>query len=149
MSTGAQRQQRLKAKRQEAGQQFARFWVPASDLEALKQRFPGPRGGIDWPAVVAAALAPGGTARPRPSLAPNAPAPAAEPFAYWKPGGPGAPMDARCQALNRDGSRCKSKGKVIVLTLAPNGEMGEFNACDRHREAFQPHPGVLAVRPGG
>jgi hypothetical protein len=148
LRTAAQRQQRHKAKRREAGEQLARFWLPQADLDALKRRYPGPRGGIDWPAVVAASLAPAESPRPPQLLPPNAPAPAAEPFPYWKPGGPGTPLDERCQARNRDGSRCKSKGKLIVQALAPHGAAGEFNACERHRESFQPHPSVLASRPG-
>ena len=125
MSTGAQRQQRLKAKRQEAGQQQMRFWVADREIEALKQRYTGPRGGIDWTAVVAAALAPPEPPRSSQPLPTNAP-PAAEPFAYWKPGGPFTPMDERCQARNHDGSRCRSKGRVIVRALVPNRGAGEF-----------------------
>lgn len=137
MSSTAERQQRLKEKRLESGRKLANVWLPVEDMNALKQVFPGPRGGIDWPAVAAAAL----SGRPRPP----APLPThdpAEPILYWKPH-PFKPMVVHCQGTNRDGSRCQSKPKQIVMVLLANGKKAEFTSCKRHAELFKPHPSVL------
>lgn len=38
------------------GFQKVSVWVAGHDLDQLRARYPGPRGGVDWAAVVAAAL---------------------------------------------------------------------------------------------
>lgn len=63
--SGAERQARLAARRRADGSERACFWASARDLEALRRAYPGPRQGIDWTAVVGAALgAAAGVARP-------------------------------------------------------------------------------------
>jgi hypothetical protein len=54
--TGAERQQRLTEKRIAEGKLRVAVWLSAADLEALKAKFPGPRGGVDWESVTKAAL---------------------------------------------------------------------------------------------
>lgn len=39
-----------------AGMKPSNVWLPVALLEQLKQKFPGPRGGIDWVAAIKAAL---------------------------------------------------------------------------------------------
>jgi hypothetical protein len=56
MKSTAERQAELKARRQEAGQVRVTVWAGNDQLEALKAAFPGPRGGIDWQAVIHNAL---------------------------------------------------------------------------------------------
>lgn len=52
----AERQQLLKQRRKDAGLQRATVWASQTDLDALKAKYPGPRGGIDWQDVVRVAL---------------------------------------------------------------------------------------------
>ena len=52
----SERQAELKARREEAGQVRVTVWAGNDQLEALKAAFPGPRGGVDWQAVIARAL---------------------------------------------------------------------------------------------
>ncbi|CAK0767823.1 hypothetical protein CCP3SC15_3720003 [Gammaproteobacteria bacterium] len=65
----------------------------------------------------------------------------AEPIPYWKPD-PREPSDPRCQAVNRDGSRCKCKSEVVIKALDREGRWGEFTACKRHQADFRPHPSL-------
>lgn len=52
----AERQAKHEAKRKADGYQRIPIWVSHDELTALRTRYPGPRGGVDWRAVVAAAL---------------------------------------------------------------------------------------------
>ena len=52
----AQRQQSLKQRRHAQGQVRVTLWTGRDTLEELRQRYPGPRGGVDWQAIIAAAL---------------------------------------------------------------------------------------------
>lgn len=52
----SERQRDLKQRRKAEGIHRVMIWVSADDREALRQHFPGPRGGIDWQAVITAAL---------------------------------------------------------------------------------------------
>jgi hypothetical protein len=52
----AQRQTRHEQKRRAEGFQRVPIWVHESELAALRQRYPGPRGGVEWGAVIQAAL---------------------------------------------------------------------------------------------
>jgi hypothetical protein len=56
MKSTAERQAAMKARRQAEGQVKVALWAGVDQLEALKAAFPGPRGGIDWQAVIARAL---------------------------------------------------------------------------------------------
>lgn len=51
-----ERQRKLVAKRLTQGQKRALVWAPETDLDALKRAYPGPRNGVNWMAVIAAAL---------------------------------------------------------------------------------------------
>lgn len=53
---GSERQKRLIARRQAAGMSRLSIWLTDAEVDALRNRYPGPRGGVDWRAVVAAAL---------------------------------------------------------------------------------------------
>lgn len=52
----AERQARLKQARNEKGQKQVYLWLGDSEAIELKNRFPGVRGGINWRAVIDAAL---------------------------------------------------------------------------------------------
>lgn len=54
--TTAERQKELNQRRIESGQQRATFWATLADLNELREKFPGTRGGIDWQAVITKAL---------------------------------------------------------------------------------------------
>lgn len=54
--TGAQRQSAFTSRKIEAGARLVKAWLPSETITALKSRYPGPRGGIDWPAVAEVAL---------------------------------------------------------------------------------------------
>lgn len=54
--SGTERQKRLIAKRQASGMARLSIWLTDEEVEALRNRYPGPRGGVDWQAVAAAAL---------------------------------------------------------------------------------------------
>jgi hypothetical protein len=54
--TQTERAARMKAKRQAEGWKMASVWTPGANLEALREAFPGSRGGVDWEAVIKAAL---------------------------------------------------------------------------------------------
>lgn len=54
--TTSERQSELKARRQIQGKREARIWATGDDLERLRAKYPGPRGGIDWQAVIRAAI---------------------------------------------------------------------------------------------
>ena len=56
MKSGSERQKALKESRLAAGMKVSNVWLPEPMLEQLKQKFPGPRGGVDWLAVVKSAL---------------------------------------------------------------------------------------------
>lgn len=71
---------------------------------------------------------------------------AVDPIPYRRPN-PDEPSDPRCQAKNRDGSRCRAKGEVVAIALDNLGRRGEFSSCRRHGDGsldFHPHPSVLA-----
>jgi hypothetical protein len=52
----AERQSKWIESQRAEGRRMVKAWLAGDDIAALKLRFPGPRGGIDWPAVVEAAL---------------------------------------------------------------------------------------------
>jgi hypothetical protein len=54
--TGSERQKALEAKRKAEGYQRVPIWIHKNELVDLRQKYPGPRGGIDWPKAVRAAL---------------------------------------------------------------------------------------------
>lgn len=54
--SNSERQAELKARRVADGQVKVTLWAGVDQLEALKAAFPGPRGGIDWGAVIKKAL---------------------------------------------------------------------------------------------
>ncbi len=56
-NSGTERQKRLIAKRRSEGIERVTIWVSSTDIEFLRQRFPGPRNGINWTAAVHSALA--------------------------------------------------------------------------------------------
>ena len=56
MSTGAERQARLTERRKAEGKRRVPAWLAAHEEAELKRLYPGPRGGIDWSAVIRAAL---------------------------------------------------------------------------------------------
>lgn len=56
MKSASERQRTLKEARMAAGMKPSNVWLPVALLEQLKQKFPGPRGGIDWVAAIKAAL---------------------------------------------------------------------------------------------
>ncbi len=55
-SPGAERQRQFEKKRMEAGMRPVKAWLSDDAIASLKQIYPGPRGGIDWSGVIAAAL---------------------------------------------------------------------------------------------
>jgi len=55
-STGSERQKRFKKNRLEAGIKRVLVWAKESDLETLRKRFPGPKGGVNWDGVINVAL---------------------------------------------------------------------------------------------
>ena len=57
--SAAERQKIFRDRRVAAGQTRALIWLNPAQSEALKLRFPGPRGGISWGAVIDAAMARG------------------------------------------------------------------------------------------
>lgn len=59
MKKGSERQKALKDARIASGMKASSVWLPEKLLEQLKERFPGPRGGIDWLAVVKSAIGEG------------------------------------------------------------------------------------------
>jgi hypothetical protein len=52
----SERQRNLIAKRRAEGLARVTVWLSETTREALREHYPGPRGGIDWEAVTAAAL---------------------------------------------------------------------------------------------
>ena len=54
--SGSERQKALEAKRKGEGYQRIPIWIHKNELADLRQKYPGPRGGIDWPKAVRAAL---------------------------------------------------------------------------------------------
>lgn len=122
-------------------------WISTDDIDRLRKRFPGMRGGIDWAAIVAQAS---GSANEPSALSDNGqeqvrkPAKALrqEPIPYWKPN-PLGPREKRCQGSNRDGSRCKRRGEFNVMATGAEGRVGEFVTCKPHRDEFRPHRSVV------
>jgi erythromycin esterase-like protein len=55
-STGAERQAKLKEQRTMDGFKRVPVWLHERDIAALRAQYPGPRGGIDWGAVLRRAL---------------------------------------------------------------------------------------------
>lgn len=56
MKSGSEGQKALKQARLAAGMKVSNVWLPEPVLEQLKQKYPGPRGGIDWARVTKIAL---------------------------------------------------------------------------------------------
>ena len=56
LSGTAQRQQALKQRRHAQGQVRVTLWTSQEEREALRDRYPGPRGGIDWQTIIMTAL---------------------------------------------------------------------------------------------
>ncbi len=54
-SDTAARQAKLKEQREADGYRRVPIWVHERDLDALRERYPGPRGGVDWGAVISIA----------------------------------------------------------------------------------------------
>lgn len=54
--TGAERQAAFAVRQFEKGARLVKAWLSLSTVEALKDRYPGKRGGIDWEMVAEAAL---------------------------------------------------------------------------------------------
>ena len=55
--TASERAARLAEKRRIEGWGQFKVWTPpGTPIDQLRERFPGPAGGIDWPAVIKAAL---------------------------------------------------------------------------------------------
>jgi hypothetical protein len=54
--TTSERQRDLKQRRKAEGIHRVMIWISDDDREALRLRYPGPRNGIDWQAVITAAL---------------------------------------------------------------------------------------------
>ena len=54
--TSAERQAALIQRRTEAGQNRVTVWAAVSDLDALRAKYPGQRGGIDWQSIIDKAL---------------------------------------------------------------------------------------------
>lgn len=52
----SERQKRWQARQHAAGNGRANIWLPEQTLAALREHYPGPRGGVDWAGVAAAAL---------------------------------------------------------------------------------------------
>ena len=52
----SERQKELTDKRRAAGISKVSVWLSDQDREELRKLYPGPRGGIDWAAVVRAAI---------------------------------------------------------------------------------------------
>ena len=56
--TGPARQAKLRQSKRDDGLRRLELWTDDATIDALKERYPGPRGGIDWPALLEAALQP-------------------------------------------------------------------------------------------
>ena len=130
--TAAERQKRLHEKRLAEGVRPLKVWVRDQDYDALQAAYPGPRQGIDWQAVIDAALR-----RPQPRVTATK---TGEVIAYWKPNGV---RDTRCQAATARGERCRNEGDMIARWQAPDGAIGEFAVCKTHFAEFRPHDSVL------
>lgn len=55
-ASDADRRAKHEAQRRAEGFQRVPIWVHRDELAALRERYPGPRGGVDWQAVVTASL---------------------------------------------------------------------------------------------
>lgn len=55
-TTAAERQAKLRAQRESDGFKRVPIWIHESILHKLRERYPGPRGGVDWIAVIDKAL---------------------------------------------------------------------------------------------
>ncbi|MBM4199823.1 MAG: hypothetical protein FJ189_00870 [Gammaproteobacteria bacterium] len=134
MKTAAERQKRLHEKRLAEGIRPLKVWVSDQDYDALQAAYPGPRDGVDWKAVVDAAL------RKTPASVTVTESATGEVIAYWKPRGV---RDTRCQASTARGERCRNDGDMIARWQAPDGSIGEFAVCKTHFAEFKPHGSVL------
>ncbi len=67
MKSSLERQLALIEKRKAEGLKRFCFWCAPADVEVLRGRYPGERGGVDWQAVIKAALTPA----PQPEAAPT------------------------------------------------------------------------------
>ena len=54
--TNAERQAATKQRKRQEGYSQIPIWVHVTQRNQLMQQFPGPRGGIDWSAVIDAAI---------------------------------------------------------------------------------------------
>lgn len=54
--SAAERQRAFRERRAAEGKRRAVLWITPAQGDALRSRFPGPRGGIEWNAVITAAL---------------------------------------------------------------------------------------------
>ncbi len=48
----------MKKARKAEGIRARKVWLSDADMDVLKARYPGPRGGVDWTTVICAALNP-------------------------------------------------------------------------------------------
>lgn len=67
-----------------------------------------------------------------------------EPMRDYRRPDPTTPPDPRCQATNRDGSRCGAATRLVARAPDPKGRLAEFGTCKRHQGDFRPHPSVTA-----
>jgi len=133
---GRERQKALRDRRAALGVQRFEVWVDPERAEALRQRYPAERGGVDWARVIDQAL--GAKASPV-----TKPAQPREPVRYWKPD-PNGPMVDQCQAQTARGDRCKLRNEVIVKAKDDQGRLAEFGSCRRHAtHEFKPHGSVM------
>ena len=56
VASDADRRAQHEARRKAEGYRRVPIWVHRDELTALRERYPGPRGGVDWQAVVSASL---------------------------------------------------------------------------------------------
>jgi hypothetical protein len=137
MKPGSTRQRELRDKRKAEGVGRAVIWLSDNNRDALAERFPGPKGGIAWEQVIAAALNPPAPRTPA-ALPDNE---TGDTVIYWTRGLGAA---HRCQAKNRDGSQCRGHG-VLIRTERIDEQRCEFVVCKLHERAefFTPHPSIL------
>ncbi len=67
MKSAAERQRASIERRKAEGEVRTTLWIKPDTLEALKARFAGPRGGVNWEALFLAALAPAPASESAPS----------------------------------------------------------------------------------
>jgi hypothetical protein len=148
--TTAERQAELRQRRKAEGLERETIWLSDNDRAALKQRFPGPRSGIDWQAVIRAALdapcnpAPaldgsntipiGEPDKPAPPIADTAPAPAEVP----QPAGNKRVMCAGCANLRPKARRCDAGHTKLINFVSPRKKGVPKPYEPRHCEDYKP-----------